>query len=223
VVGLFEETGADMKSYILWDHDGVLVETEPWYFEATRQTIRELGVKLDHAAYLQDMAAGRSAWERARALGASEAAVSEGKQRRNRLYQRLLREQDIEIPGVSDVLETLAPRFAMAIVTTAKKADFELIHRNRDIVPHMRFVLANGDYRRSKPAPDPYLAALDRFGAAATEAVVIEDSERGLRAAVAAGIDCVVVANGFVAGQDFSAATHRIDSIRELPALLDSL
>ncbi|MGD8418536.1 MAG: HAD-IA family hydrolase, partial [Pseudomonadales bacterium] len=129
----------------------------------------------------------------------------------------------IEIDGVTDVLETLAVRYAMAIVTTAKRTDFDLIHRERRIVRHMRFVLASGDYARAKPAPDPYLAALERFGAAPEEAVVVEDSERGLRAAVAAGIDCVVVDNAFVRGQDFSAATYRIGSLGELPALLETL
>ncbi len=64
---------------------------------------------------------------------------------------------------------------------------------------------------------------MGRFGATKAETVIIEDSERGLRGAVAAGIDCVVVANEFVKGQDLSAATHHIDRISELPALLRSL
>ncbi len=111
----------------------------------------------------------------------------------------------------------------MAIVTTAKRDDFELIHRDRSIVNHFDFVLTNGDYARSKPAPDPYLTALERFGARPDQALVVEDSERGLRAAAAAGIDCVIVANEFVRGQDFSAALARIDTLAELPALLASL
>ena len=211
-----------MKSYILWDHDGVLVETEPWYFEATRQSIRELGVELNKHDYLQDMAAGRSAWERARALAANEDQIRQGKQHRDAAYQQYLKNQNIEIPGVTDVLGQLSADYAMAIVTTAKRIDFDLIHRDRQIVQYMAFVLANGDYARSKPAPDPYLEALRRFGARAEDAIVVEDSERGLRAAVAAGIDCVVVANEFVQGQDFHAATWRIESLSELPDLLAS-
>ena len=85
-----------MKTTLLWDHDGVLVETEPWYFEATRQTIRPLGVELEHAAYLADMADGRSAWERARSRGASEEAITEHKARRDALYQQYLRNEDID-------------------------------------------------------------------------------------------------------------------------------
>ncbi len=212
-----------MKSYLLWDHDGVLVDTEPWYFEATRRAIRPLGVELELDAYLRDMAAGIAAWERAAARGVSAAEIETHRNKRNRLYQQFLVEEDIEIPGVEEVLATLRRDYAMAIVTTAKRVDFELIHAGRGIVEHMEFVLASGDYARSKPAPDPYLEALRRFGARPEQALVIEDSERGLRAARAAGIDCVVVANAFVAGQDLSAATHHIASLAELPALLAAL
>lgn len=212
-----------MKRHILWDHDGVLVDTEPLYFDATRRIIRGLGVELDHTDYLRDMAAGVPAWSRAAALGVPQARIDEARRQRDALYQRLLVEQDIDIPGVEALLEQLARRYAMAIVTTAKAEDFELIHRHRGIRQHMHFVLTSGDYPRAKPAPDPYLTALTRFGAQARDAVVVEDSERGLRAAVAAGIDCIVVANEFVRGQDFSAATARIDSLAELPALLARL
>ena len=212
-----------MKSYILWDHDGVLVDTEPLYFEATRMHIAPLGVSLELPEYLADMALGRASWERARALGATDEQITAHRDARNVDYQRFLRERDIEIPGVLEVLETLGRDFAMAIVTTAKRDDFELIHRDRQIVQHMDFVLASGDYPRAKPEPDPYLAALARFGAEPHQAIVVEDSERGLRSAVAAGIDCVVVESEFVQGQDFSAATHRIETLAELPELLAAL
>lgn len=212
-----------MKSYILWDHDGVLVDTEPLYFEATRQHIAQLGVTLELPDYLADMALGRTAWERARALGVSEDQIGATRDARNLDYQRYLRERDIEIPGVVEVLEVLGRDFEMAIVTTARRADFDLIHRQRQIVQHMTFVLASGDYPRAKPAPDPYLAALERFGAKPHQAIVVEDSERGLRSAVAAGIDCVVVDSEFVQGQDFSSATHRVGSLAELPDLLAAL
>jgi beta-phosphoglucomutase-like phosphatase (HAD superfamily) len=209
-----------MKTTILWDHDGVLVETEPWYYEATRLTLSELGIALHKDEYLKDMACGISAWERAAAAGVPSDEIGRLKGQRNELYQRFLITKDIDIVGVEAILETLSLDYAMAIVTTSKKQDFELIHRERNITKHMAFVLTSGDYRRSKPYPDPYLAALDRFGVTKEEAVVVEDSERGLRAAVAAGIDCVVVRNDFVTEHDLSAATRQIDSLSMLPQLL---
>lgn len=212
-----------MKRFILWDHDGVLVDTEPLYFEATRSALARLGVDLPLDGYLEDMAHGITAWERARRHGIDEDRIRRHREARDVHYQRLLSERDIGIPGVEPVLAGLAGRYAMAIVTTARRADFELIHAERQIVRHMDFVLASGDYPRAKPAPDPYLTALERFGAEPAEAVVVEDSERGLRAAVAAGIDCVVVANDFVRGQDFSRATARIDRLDELPGVIATL
>ncbi len=212
-----------MKTTILWDHDGVLVETEPWYFAATRTAIKPLGVDLEKAGYLADMADGRSAWERAKAIGASDDDVAVHRAHRDELYQQYLRTKDIEIEGVLDTLATLAQSLQMAIITTSKRVDFELIHAERQIVDHMSFVLCSGDYPRSKPHPDPYLAGLERFGVSAEETVVVEDSERGLRAAVAAGIDCVVIANEFVRGQDLSKASYFVDSIADLPELLNGL
>lgn len=212
-----------MKTTILWDHDGVLVETEPWYYEATRLKLGELGIPLPQHEYLEDMANGTSAWERAVAAGLSPEEIGRRKRQRNELYQHFLLTRDIEIEGVEAVLEELSEAYNMAIVTTSKREDFKLIHRERSITKHMAFVLANGDYPRSKPHPDPYLAALDRFGATRQETVVVEDSQRGLRAAVAAGIDCVVVKNEFVQGQDLSAATHQVDSLAMLPELLKQM
>lgn len=211
------------KRYILWDHDGVLVDTEPLYYEATRDALAALNLELPLEGYLADMGEGLSAWERAISEGVSEEAVVARRDWRDRRYQELLVEREIEIPGVGLVLATLAQQYSMAIVTTAKRSDFDLIHRNRSIVGHMDFVLTNGDYERAKPAPDPYLTALERFGASADEAVVVEDSSRGLRSAIAAGIDCVVVDNEFVRSQDFTGATARIRSLDELPGLLPTL
>ena len=212
-----------MKTTILWDHDGVLVETEPWYYEATRLKMLELGFPLPIDQYLRDMAMGKSAWERAAAAGVPDDEIVARRTERNDLYQHYLRTENIEIEGVETVLEQLGVAYQMAIVTTAKREDFDLIHRTRNIVTHMDFVLASGDYPRAKPHPDPYLTALERFGVAREETIVVEDSERGLRAAMAAGIDCVVVENEFVRAQDLSGAAYQIESLERLPELLDNM
>ena len=209
-----------MLKYILWDHDGVLVDTEYWYFRSTQRALAEMGVHFDKDEYMDFMPRGQTMWDLARQRGISEEAIAFHRNNRDRYYQEHLRTEDIEIPGVIEVLQELAQSSSMAIVTTAKKVDFELIHHDRTIVSYMDFVLANGDYARSKPAPDPYLKALERFEAQPEEAIVIEDSERGLRSAVAAGIECVVIENAFTQSQDFSCATCVLPSIRDLPAFL---
>ena len=74
--------------------------------------------------------------------------------------------------------------------------------------------------RAPSPPQTPNQAALGQFGISADRALVIEDSARGLGAAVAAGIRSVIVKNEFTASQDFSAASARIEHLTELPALL---
>ena len=84
----------------------------------------------------------------------------------------------------------------------------------------MDFILVREDYELAKPHPEPYLTGLERFGAAKEEALVVEDSSRGLNSAVAAGIDCVVVDHDFTRAQDFSQARYRIHTLSELEDLV---
>jgi HAD superfamily hydrolase (TIGR01509 family) len=209
-----------VKQFVLFDHDGVLVDTEPWYFEAGRRALAEIGFGADLDDYLADMAEGRGTWARARAAGATEEAIDRARSARDSYYQEYLRTEDLEIEGVLDVLTELSSQVRMAIVTTSKRVDFELIHRKRQILPFMEFALVREDYVRAKPHPEPYLTALERFGASADAALVVEDSARGVASAVAAGIDCCVVHHDFTATQDLSSADYRIDTIGDLPALL---
>ena len=211
-----------MKKYVLFDHDGVLVDTEHWYYKAGERALADVGVPLDEAQYLRDMSQGLGTWAQARAAGVDEQTIDRQRVARDAYYQDYLRTEDIEVDGVLEVLAALAPHVRMAIVTTAKRRDFELIHEKRSIARLMDFVLVREDYERAKPHPEPYLTGLARFGATAEEALVVEDSPRGLASAVAAGIDCAVVHNHFTHSPgsghspDFSGARHRIDTLAEL-------
>jgi HAD superfamily hydrolase (TIGR01509 family) len=209
-----------VKKYILFDHDGVLVDTEPWYYTAGERALAEIGLALDKEQYLLDMAHGAGTWAQARAAGIDDQTIARLRGVRNAYYQEYLRDEPIEIDGVIAALADLSQHVRMAIVTTSKRQDFELIHQDRDITRYMDFVLVRDDYTHAKPDPEPYLVALERFGADKHEALVVEDSSRGLRSAVAAGIDCAVVHNEFTAQQDLSAASFRIQSLAELKDLI---
>ena len=212
-----------MKKYILFDHDGVLVDTEPWFYLAGKRALASLGIDLPLDAYLTNMANGVPTWQAARDSGVPESEIERGRELRNRYYQEYLMAEDIEIDGVSETLDVLSCEYRMGIVTTSKPADFALIHEKRSILNHMEFHLTRGDYERAKPHPAPYLRGLERFGATAAETVVVEDSARGLKSAIAAGIDCIVVTNDFTAAQDLSKATAKVATFSELPSTIRSL
>jgi len=210
-----------VKKYVLLDHDGVLVDTEFWYYQAGARALADIGLTLDRDRYVRDMSQGQATWAQARSAGVDEETISRQRVVRDGYYQEYLRTEAIEIEGVVETLAELSKYVSMAIVTTAKGADFDIIHQDRQIRQFMGFVLAREDYTLAKPQhPEPYLTGLQRFGATREETLVVEDSSRGLSSAVAAGIDCVVVHHDFTTTQDFSRASYRIDSLSELKDII---
>lgn len=209
-----------MKKYILFDNDGVLVETEKWYFEANVRALKELGITLELSRYLDIMAKGGTAWEVAREQGISKEVIDKKRFQRDEYYQEYLKTKNLEIPNVLNVLNELSKKYKMGIITTSRRVDFELIHKNRGITEYMDFVLCVEDYERAKPYPDPYLAGLKKFNALKEETIVVEDSQRGLTSAVNAGIQCAIVKNEFTLSHDFSKASYRINDLSDLLELL---
>ena len=208
---------------IFWDNDGIFVETEQWYFEATRRILAEIGVELSLDAYRELLLnQARGAWFMASEKGYNEEAIAMMVERRNHLYAELIVEHAVIDPLAEQVVNQLSHTYAMAIVTSSRQEHFELIHRHGTITQHMDFVLWAGMYAHSKPHPAPYLAAIQRSVYPAEQSVVIEDSLRGLRAAHAAGLRCWVVPSAMTKGQDFSLAEHVLDSLEQVPDLLNS-
>lgn len=209
-----------MKKYILFDNDGVLVETEKWYFEANVKALKELGVELTFERYMQIMQKGGTAWEVAAEIGITKEIIDKKRFQRDIYYQEFLRTKDIEIKDVKTILEKLSKNFKMGVVTTSRRVDFDLIHKSRGIVDFMNFTLCVEEYPRAKPHPDPYLAGLKKFNAKKEEAIIIEDSKRGLSSAINAGIECAIVKNEFTKTHDFTGANYFIDTLHELEELL---
>ena len=216
-------------THLLFDHDGVLVNSEPLYLLAIQEQLTSLGIELKEADYIQNMAIGADPWAMARAAGCDENAIDRLRSARDARYQELLSTRPIRIPGVDDVIFELAKHFQLAIVTTSRDQDFDLIHglggcprttATPDVVRYMEFILKRSHYQNSKPDPEPYVLALSRFGIESSKALVIEDSERGLRSAVAAGIHCAAVYHPFTADQDFTKARYRFGDLGELKHFL---
>ncbi len=213
-----------MKKYILFDNDGVLIETEMWYFEASKRALKEFfDLELTFERYMEIMAKGQRAWVIAEEIGISEDEIVIAREKRDEYYQEYIKTKEIAIEGVIDSLKELSKNYKMGIVTTSRRVDFELAHSGRGITDFMDFVLCVEDYPNSKPHPDPYLKGMEMFGATKEECIIVEDSKRGLSSAVNACIECVIVHNEFTETHDFSDASYRISKFSELQELLDSI
>lgn len=206
---------------LLWDNDGVLVDTEPLYLRANQETLRPLGIDLTESVF-QDLSLrqGRSVFELAsdRGMGADE--IEELRRVRNQRYMELIDEGVQVLDGIRACLKHFHGRRPMGIVTSCQPDHFERIHRSTGILEYFDFVLASGDYDRHKPHPDPYLAGAARHGIEAERCLAIEDTERGLRAAVGAGMPCIVIPRPLSRSGDFRTAAQVLGSAKELPGLL---
>ena len=210
--------GLATYDYIFWDNDGVLVDTEGLYFQASREALEQIGFSLSAEQFTDiSLASGRSVFE----LATADRQVMDWLRHwRNQRYSALLAGQDLVLPGVRETLARLANRANMAIVTSSRRDHFELIHSGSGLLPYFDFILCREDYREAKPDPEPYLLALQRSGRDARHCLVIEDSVRGLMAAKAAGLECWMIPSRQTRDQGFTAADRILGEIGELPELL---
>lgn len=198
----------------------MLVDTEHLYFLANRHALATVGVELTEAQYVElFLVQNRGAWHLASDRGISPGGIETIRHARNAMFSSLITGDHV-MDGVREVLEALHGRYEMGIVTSSEREHFGLIHEHSDLLRYFDFVLAAGDYARSKPHPDPYLAALARTGLHKDECIVIEDSQRGLTSALAAGMRCIVVPSDLTRDSDFAGAHKVLD---RLPDVLEFL
>lgn len=213
-----------MIKAILWDNDGVLVDTEKLYFEAGKTVLSSIGIELILEQYQEySLRLGESVFRLAAEQGFPLGKILELKKERNAIYEDLLRERCEVYPGVEEVLSKLAGSFRMAIVTSSRRRHFEAIHNTRNLTRYFEFSLSQEQYAKSKPHPDPYLAAIERLSLPADSCIAIEDTERGLKSALAAGLRCIIIPNSFTESCRFEGATAVLANISELPSCVSKL
>ena len=212
-----------MIKAIFFDNDGVLVDTEHLYYEATRAVLAEVGAEVSEAQFIDlSLRQGRSVFDLI-SDRLDPPAIEDLRRRRNARYTTLLAAGVPPLDGIVDVLAALQTRARLAVVTSSNPEHFDAIHAGTGLLRFFEFAITNRDYARSKPHPDPYLTALARAGCAADEAIAIEDSERGLVAARAAGMRCIVVPRGLTRGCRFDGAHRVLADTREIVTAVDEL
>jgi HAD superfamily hydrolase (TIGR01509 family) len=213
-----------MVEAILWDNDGVLVDTECLFFESTRRVLATAGIQLSCEQFLDlSMRQGRSAFELAIERGWPKEQVTNFKHQRDLLYSQMLRNQTRVLPGVAESLTALHGRMRMAVVTCSQRHHFDVMHADIGLTSYFEFVLAREDCDRTKPNPDPYLLALERLGIRPESCVAVEDSERGLAAARAAGLRCLVIPNEITRSCNFQGATAILPGAASVLAAVNDL
>lgn len=203
---------------LLFDFDGLLLDTEgPCYrawaevYEAHGQT---LGLDVWSAAVGTIGAFDPAAHLRGLTGVELDEAAREAKRRRELDLCAL---EELR-PGVAELLDQAEARHLATAIVSSSSDDWIAGHlaQRRLLDRFDAIVCANGDRERAKPRPTLYLAALDRLGVGATEALAFEDSPNGVAAAKAAGLVCVAVPNEITCTLDLSAADLIVPSLADV-------
>lgn len=208
---------------MLFDFDGLLIDTESAEFRAWCELYERHGYVLDLSTWSLAIGTigGFDPEQHLRGLGsAPNAEALEGQKR------RVLELCDLEdfLPGVDELLNAASSRnLRTCIVSSSSRAWIEShLTRRSGLERFDAIVCADGVPSRAKPRPVLYLEALERLGVRADEAIAFEDSPNGIAAAKAAGIFCVAVPNPVTATLDLTKADLVLRSLADfdLNALL---
>jgi HAD superfamily hydrolase (TIGR01509 family) len=205
---------------LLFDFDGLLVDSESVAFETWQEAYREHGAELAverWAAAIGTIGGFDPLEHLEESLG--RAIDREAVERTQREREQALAVVQPFRPGVVEYLAEAKSRgMRVAIVSSSSNAWVAGHLERLDTVDAWACVVcANGDVERAKPRPTLYLEALDTLGVAPEAAIAFEDSPNGVAAARAAGIFCVAVPNSVTAQLDLSAADLLVESLEAVP------
>lgn len=207
-------------SHVIFDMDGVLLDTERFYTEATQRIVARYGKRFDWSIKVNMM--GRSPYEAARylvdVLQLPISAKSYLKERE--VILRELSPGAEPMPGAVELVQSLhAARIPMAVATSTHHPLFELKTTHHQAWFCLFDAIVLGDDSRiksSKPAPDIFLQAASDLNADPTCCLVFEDSPAGVTAGKAAGMQVVAVPYPGMDGTRLSQADALIDSLAHL-------
>lgn len=206
---------------IIFDLDGVLIDSEQLQYKAYRQVLGGLGIDIGREEYAREWIAGGRGPEYAVRTYALDVSPAELRARKNPIYHRIMQEEVRLMPFVVPTLERLRQQYPLAVATNSNTADVGYVMQRFQLRGYFQSVVTREGYAAAKPEPDAFLAAAASLRLRPTECVVIEDAQRGVLAAHRAGARCIAVPHEFTAGSDFSLADRIIGSLEELtPALI---
>jgi len=205
---------------LIFDFDGLIVDTEVAEFEAWREVYAGHGAELTLEVWADVVGSAQGYFDPVAYLeGLIGRPVDRAKvqaQRRRRTME-IIEELPI-LPGVLEYLDEARDRGLLLGVASNSSHEWVEGHLARKgLLDRFDVIRCAEDVEKAKPAPDLYLSALSALDARPDEAIAFEDSPHGARAAVAAGIYCVAVPSTLTKHLDFSFADLKLNSLADLP------
>lgn len=190
----------DIKA-IIFDFDGVIVDSEPIHEKAELQTCLEFGMKVPPAEWenfrgtkLEDIFSFVS-----RKYGTGQEPIEKMIEHKIDLYLSLALSELQLLPGVNDFLTSLkqSGKYHMALTTSGRLIQQEQILNKFNLAHFFEIIITSDDCRLGKPNPEPYLITTKKLGEQPENCLVIEDSDNGIISAKAAGCLTCGITNTF--------------------------
>jgi HAD superfamily hydrolase (TIGR01509 family) len=203
---------------VVFDMDGVLVDSEGLWNAAREQVTEESGGRWTNHAQRDMMGMSSLEWSKYmhEELGVSDSAEQINHEVVARM-ERLYRERLPLIPGAREAVERLSPK-RLALASSANRPLIDLALELAGLAERFEVKVSSEEVARGKPAPDVYLEAAARLGLAPAACAAVEDSENGIRSARAAAMRVIAIPNAAFPpdGDVLAGADAVLDSIGEL-------
>lgn len=213
-----------MLEAIIFDMDGVLVDSEYTYFQSKSQILSEAGHEVEDSYHFQFMGTTSDyMWEKMKQEFSLPLSVAEYIQQMTALRQAMIKRDGIRvIPHVQEFVKGLSQAgLKLAVASSSSLAEIKVNLAEIGLSEYFSEVVSTEEVEHSKPAPDVYLAAAERIGIMSENCLGIEDTKNGTGAVRNAGMVCVGFANPAFPKQDLAFADRVVSSFSELDA--DSL
>lgn len=204
---------------VIFDLDGVLIDSEGIWNDARKQVALEHGGRWSRDAQRAMMGMSSIEWSRYMhdqlGVALSPDRISETVVSR---LEQLYREHLPLLPHARETVIALSQHWPLGLASSANREIIELVLELAELVPCFAATVSSEEVARGKPAPDVYLEAARRIGAEAASCVAVEDSANGIRSAAAAGMAVVAAPNREFPPEAgaLGLATDTIESLAEL-------
>jgi len=212
-----------MKQFqaIIFDMDGVVVDSEPLHERAFREVLAEIGYGRSHGidfpAYY-----GKSdliVWRDFIARHRPPQSLDELLDRKEKKFAGLLQREEQIFNGLLELLEKLSLRCSLALASGSRHPTIDAVLAMRGLRRLFRAVVSSEDVGHGKPAPDVFLRAAELLAVAPNDCCVIEDSEAGVEAGLAAGMTVIAITNS-LPPEKLSRASKVVGTYGEIESLL---
>jgi HAD superfamily hydrolase (TIGR01509 family) len=212
-----------MKNFgaVIFDMDGVIVDSEPLHERAFRRVFDEIGYGSTHGIDFESYF-GKSdivLWKDFMARHQPAQSLPELVERKEAKFVDLLNQEEPIFDGLPALLEKLASCYRLALASGSRHPTIQAVLGLRELRRFFPIVVSSEDVPHGKPAPDIFLRTAQLLGVTPESCCVIEDSEAGVEAGLAAGMTVIAITNSLPAAR-LRRATQTVSTYREIERLL---